>query len=205
LVRFHLVRPPVPVSTGKPAAWSRLNNAQRVALTAAASLRGNLAWACTSGCPNSTAVWVPIFRVARLTCQREIADAIAATPSSGNQVFYLQGHVCIVAIATTPFPFLQQKLSKFVSSQRPLLILDPLDFRVLQQLGVKFHQFHAERINGTEMAQSGYPRQDVVDTNFHRRRQPPFSSASVVKSGSTIAGSVARNAGGMVSSAIFRA
>src|SRR5713226_281163 len=46
---FHLVLPPVPVSTGTPVAQSSWYNRQRVLLTAAASRRGTLACASTSG------------------------------------------------------------------------------------------------------------------------------------------------------------
>src|SRR5437588_3128924 len=45
VVRLYLVRPPEPHSTGNPSTSNRLNNCQRVAFTAAASLNGAFAWA----------------------------------------------------------------------------------------------------------------------------------------------------------------
>ena len=41
--RLNLVRPPDPHSTGRPVAWSRRYNSQRVVLTTVASLSGALA------------------------------------------------------------------------------------------------------------------------------------------------------------------
>ncbi len=58
--RFHLVRPPLAVSTGSANASSRWCRARRVLLTAAASFEGALACAWTSGCPNSCAVRLPL-------------------------------------------------------------------------------------------------------------------------------------------------
>src|SRR5258708_23113371 len=55
--RFHLVRPPDQLPRGRLQPRRASTTLDRVASTAAASLRGRLACASTSGWPNSTAVW----------------------------------------------------------------------------------------------------------------------------------------------------
>jgi len=54
-----LVRPPVPVSTGRPDAFTRSYKYQRVVFTAAASLSGCLTCAWMCGNPHSSGVCVP--------------------------------------------------------------------------------------------------------------------------------------------------
>src|SRR5215471_16565157 len=46
LHRLYLVHPPVPTSIGNSQVLNRLKSAQRIVLTAAASLRGRLACSC---------------------------------------------------------------------------------------------------------------------------------------------------------------
>src|SRR5262249_31875560 len=58
--RFHLVRPPVPTSTGSPVVTGLWYSAHRLAFTAAVSFKGCFAFCWISGCPNSAAVRFPL-------------------------------------------------------------------------------------------------------------------------------------------------
>ena len=143
-LRLNLVRPPEPVSTGKPVALSALNSAQRVALTAAASCSGALACAwilfrrAEWPLRNTSSGWLPL-RSAGWAGERQVRDSIRAALASGVDVFDLQRHVGRATIGAGAVPLLQQVLTHFIACEFTLLVLDAGYLRVVQGLGIEAH------------------------------------------------------------------
>jgi hypothetical protein len=63
----------------------------------------------------------------------------------------LQREASFSAVDTLTAPLLQQVFPDFVSGQRPLLVLDSADLRVLHQLGIKPDRFEVDGLIGASL------------------------------------------------------
>src|SRR5687767_14426574 len=109
-------------------------------------------------------------------------------PPGGDQVFNLQGYICLATIDTTPSPLLQQVFADFVTLQLPLLVLDSADFCILHELSVKAHTFQAQSTQGDKLPQSDNPSEYILHPAPQAGCDPPCFAATVVVAGSPIAG-----------------
>ena len=103
------------------------------------------------------------FLVAALASQRQVGDSVAAALRLGPDVFDLQRHVFGIAVGALAMPFLQQVLAQLVAEQGALLVFHARDFRVLQRLHVKAHQFAAERGDGRPALDALHPGHAGID------------------------------------------
>ena len=76
----------------------------------------------------------------------------------------LQREISFAAVDALTAPLLQQVFPDFVSGQRPLLVLDPADLRVLHQLGIKADRFDVDRPDRRKLAVAPGPGKDVVNS-----------------------------------------
>ncbi len=74
---------------------------------------------------------VPLLLVADVTGQTEIADAVGATATAGQDVVNFKGDVRLAAIGTSMLVFHEQIGSRFPPGKRPLLILCTRDLWIL--------------------------------------------------------------------------
>ena len=167
-MRLNFVRPPEPHSTGRPVAWSRRNNSQRVALTAVASLSGALAWRWIRRQDLRLLLQevldgpVALAAVARLARQGEIRDAVGPALAPRDDVLDLERHVGLVAVRARAVVLLEQVLPHLVAGERALLVLDAGDLGVLDLLEVEPDQLLRRRGDRAEPEEPADPGQHVA-------------------------------------------
>ena len=123
-----LRRPPEPVSTGRPVAWSRRNNSQRVALTAVASLSGLLALASGPSLEDRPGLGLqedldgPVALGRLHGSHARVRFETRSEPPRllGDDVLDLERHVGLAAVAHVLPILLQQVLPHLVPGERRL-------------------------------------------------------------------------------------
>ena len=177
VVRLNLVRPPEPVSTGRPVAWSRRRSSSRVELTAAASLSGAWAWALIrfsrsgSFFRKTSTGWFPSRRLQGAR-QGQVAHAVGAARAARDDVPGLERDVGRVAIRARAVVLLEQVLPRLAAGERAVLVLNSRDRGVLLVLEVELDQLVRRRGDRAEPAQPGDPGEHVGQAAVQRRRQP---------------------------------
>src|SRR5215469_12442100 len=107
--------------------------------------------------------------VAIVTGECQVRRAITPTPAVGIDMVDLPaigGRGLLMAVRTAIAPLEQQVLADFGASQRSMLIRDPSDIRVLQQLRIEAYCFEGEGSDGTPASQPLYPGDDVLHPTF---------------------------------------
>ncbi len=82
---------------------------------------------------------VPFLLVAGVTGQAEIADAVGAATTPGQDVIHFERGIHLAAIGTPVLVFDEQVGSGFPAGKRPLLILGARDLWILQELAIEAH------------------------------------------------------------------
>ena len=80
---------------------------------------------------------VAFDRVAAMTSQRQVADAIGSAPRAGSDVINLEGHLRLATVRTPILVFVQQVGAYLPSGKLPVLVLNARDLRVVKELGVE--------------------------------------------------------------------
>ncbi len=122
-----------------------------------------------------------LFLVAAGAGQRQVGGAVAAAQGLGLNVFNLQREILGAAVGALALPFLQQVLAQLVAKQRALLVLDAIDFRVLQRLRVKAHELRADGAHRCPALQALDPGHGRVHAVLKRRRQPARFFVSTIE------------------------
>src|SRR5205085_6140870 len=89
------------------------------------------------GMAEFTSRLLPFRRVAAMTSQRQIADAIGPAPRARLDVIDLERDLRLPAVGTAIRVLVQQVSPHLPAGQPPVLVLDALDLWVLKQLGVE--------------------------------------------------------------------
>src|SRR5258708_6570252 len=116
---------------------------------------------------------VPLGRVAVVTGQSQIRDAVGASSTAWQDVVELERAVGLPAIGT-PIRVLDEQIRPALPSRtRALLILGAADLRVLQELGVEADTLHLDAAHGRPAGQPVRAGDGIAHPGEQRRRQPP--------------------------------
>ncbi len=129
---------------------------------------------------------VPFGLVALLTTQAQVRDPIQSASAPGPDVVDLEGRVGLPTIGA-PIRILAEQIgTDFPSGQRAGLVVNSLNFRMLQQLGVKADALHFDARERCPTGEAGCPADHVADTREQGGRQPAPLDPPVQKAGSAM-------------------
>ncbi len=129
---------------------------------------------------------VPFLLVAGVTGQAEIADAVGATATPGQDVIHFEGGVRLPAIGALVRVFHQQVGSGFPSGKRPLLIVGPRDLGILQQLGVEAHLLDLDPADGSPLGEPRGPGEGIAHPGEEGGREPASRDPPVGEAGRSV-------------------
>ena len=129
---------------------------------------------------------VPFGLVALLTTQTQVRDPIQSAPAPGPDVVELERRVGLPTIGAAIHILAEQIGTDFPSGQRAVLVCNPLNFRMLQQLGVEADALHFNAREWCPTGEAGCPADHVADTREQGGRQPAPLAPPVQKAGSAM-------------------
>jgi len=136
----------------------------------------------------------PVFLilVARETRDGEVAYPVRAMRPTdrflGDDMINSELDVFRPAVGAFPAPFFQQVLPNLVAEQRPSLVLDTADLRILEGLGVEPDSLDGDGGHGCQATELPRPGHDIVHPRHKGRREPSVGPTTVVEPWLTVSG-----------------
>src|SRR5258708_18207133 len=123
---------------------------------------------------------IPLLLIAAVTGQRQIRDAVGPAPAAGSDVVYFKWRLHLPTIGAPVLILEKQIGSRLPPGQFAVLVVHPLDFRVLEQVRVEAHPLDLDAADGRPLSQAIGPGEDVADPGGDRRRLPALRGCPVV-------------------------
>ena len=124
---------------------------------------------------------IPLRLIADVTGQAQIADPVRAAPTFGYDMLDFQHLIGRAAVRATPVPLLQQIGPDFPPGKGSLLVVQPGESGILQELGSKTNSLDVETTERDQAQIAPCPGEDIPYPACKRRRQPAFPPSPVEK------------------------
>ncbi len=129
---------------------------------------------------------VPFGRVAAVTGQRQIRDALRASSTAWKDVVKLERAASLPAVGTAILVLDEDVRPGLPSSTRALLILGAADLRVLQELGVESDALHLDAVRRRPASEPVRPGDGIANPGEQGRWQPATRNPPVVEAGRSV-------------------